>query len=218
MYQHRDWQGALLEFPVNKVVCVGSNYTRHIKEMGSVVAEEPVIFIKPETALCDIKQPISIPKDFGAVHHEIELAVLIGMPLKNADEDRVSRAIAGFAVALDLTLRDLQTKFKQAGQPWEKSKAFDGSCPISGFVPVNDLADPQAVTLSLSINGEQRQLGNTQEMITPILPLISYMSRFFTLRPGDIILTGTPEGVGPLVSGDMLRVGLNDLSLTTRVI
>ena len=94
------------------------------------------------------------------------------MPLKNADEDRVSRAIAGFAVALDLTLRDLQTKFKQAGQPWEKSKAFDGSCPISGFVPVNDLADPQAVTLSLSINGEQRQLGNTQEMITPILPLI----------------------------------------------
>ncbi|KLN96412.1 fumarylacetoacetate hydrolase family protein [Moellerella wisconsensis] len=218
MYQHRDWQGALLEFPVNKVVCVGSNYTKHIKEMGSVVAEEPVIFIKPETALCDIKQPISIPKDFGAVHHEIELAVLIGMPLKNADEDRVSRAIAGFAVALDLTLRDLQTKFKQAGQPWEKSKAFDGSCPISGFVPVNDLADPQAVTLSLSINGEQRQLGNTQEMITPILPLISYMSRFFTLRPGDIILTGTPEGVGPLVSGDMLRVGLNDLSLTTRVI
>ncbi|MEI9532533.1 fumarylacetoacetate hydrolase family protein [Moellerella wisconsensis] len=218
MYQHRDWQGALLEFPVNKVVCVGSNYTKHIKEMGSVVAEEPVIFIKPETALCDIKQPISIPKDFGAVHHEIELAVLIGMPLKNADEDRVSRAIAGFAVALDLTLRDLQTKFKQAGQPWEKSKAFDGSCPISGFVPVNDLADPQAVTLSLSINGEQRQLGNTQEMITPILPLISYMSRFFTLRPGDIILTGTPEGVGPLVSGDMLRVCLNDLSLTTRVI
>ncbi|MEI9751514.1 fumarylacetoacetate hydrolase family protein [Moellerella wisconsensis] len=218
MYQHRDWQGALLEFSVNKVVCVGSNYTKHIKEMGSVVAEEPVIFIKPESALCDIKQPISIPKDFGAVHHEIELAVLIGMPLKNADEDRVSRAIAGFAVALDLTLRDLQTKFKQAGQPWEKSKAFDGSCPISGFVPVNDLADPQAVTLSLSINGEQRQLGNTQEMITPILPLISYMSRFFTLRPGDIILTGTPEGVGPLVSGDMLRVGLNDLSLTTRVI
>lgn len=99
-----------------------------------------------------------------------------------------------------------------------KSKAFDGSCPISGFVPVNDLADPQAVNLSLSINGEQRQWGNTQEMITPILPLISYMSRFFTLRPGDIILTGTPEGVGPLVSGDMLRVGLNDLSLTTRVI
>lgn len=120
MYQHRDWQGALLEFPVNKVVCVGSNYTKHIKEMGSVAAEEPVIFIKPETALCDIKQPISIPKDFGAVHHEIELAVLIGMPLKNADEDRVSRAIAGFAVALDLTLRDLQTKFKQAGQPWKK--------------------------------------------------------------------------------------------------
>nr|WP_314265827.1 fumarylacetoacetate hydrolase family protein [uncultured Moellerella sp.] len=218
MYQHRDWQGALLDFPVNKVVCVGSNYAQHIKEMGSVQAEEPVIFLKPETALCDMNQAISIPKDFGAVHHEVELAVLIGMPLKNADEDRVSRAIAGFAVALDLTLRDLQAKYKAAGQPWEKSKAFDGSCPISGFMPVNNFGDAQNTLLSLSINGEVRQSGSTRDMITPILPLISYMSRFFTLRPGDVILTGTPAGVGPLVSGDMLRVGLNDLALTTRVI
>lgn len=113
MYQHRDWQGALLELPVSKVVCVGSNYGDHIKEMGGTQAPEPVLFIKPETALCDIRQPVAIPKDFGSVHHEIELAILIGTPLKQANEDRVARAIAGYGVALDLTLRDIQAECKK---------------------------------------------------------------------------------------------------------
>lgn len=189
MYQHRDWQGALLDFPVNKVVCVGSNYAEHIKEMGSTASVEPVLFINLKTALCDIRQPVSIPKDFGSVHHEIELAVLIGTPLKQASEDRVARAIAGYGVALDLTLRELQAGFKKAGQPWEKAKAFDGSCPISGFIPVAEFGDAQQADLSLTINGEIRQQGNTRDMITPIIPLISYMSRFFTLRAGDIVLT-----------------------------
>ncbi|MBC8945063.1 MULTISPECIES: fumarylacetoacetate hydrolase family protein [Xenorhabdus] len=218
MYQHKDWQGVLLNFPANKVVCVGSNYDKHIKEMGSDILEEPVIFIKPETALYDLCQPISIPEKLGAVHHEVELAVLIGSTLKNANEERVSQAIAGFAVALDLTLRDLQREFKQSGQPWEKSKAFDGACPISGFIPVNAFEDPQNIQLSLAVNGELRQNGNTCDMRMPIIPLISYMSRFFTLRPGDIILTGTPEGVGELKSGDVLNVSLNEHVLTTRVI
>nr|CBX73580.1 uncharacterized protein ycgM [Yersinia enterocolitica W22703] len=115
MYQHRDWQGALLDFPVNKVVCVGSNYAEHIKEMGSTTSVEPVLFIKPETALCDIRQPVAIPKEFGAVHHEVELAVLIGTSLKQANEDRAARAIAGYGVALDLTLRELQAGLKKAG-------------------------------------------------------------------------------------------------------
>ncbi|WP_323837155.1 fumarylacetoacetate hydrolase family protein [Photorhabdus africana] len=218
MYQHRDWQGALLDLPVNKVVCVGSNYAKHIKEMGSQPAEEPVVFIKPETALCDIYQPIAIPKDFGVVHHEVELAVLIGTPLKQANEERVGAAIAGFAVALDLTLRDLQSKFKKAGQPWEKSKAFDGSCPISGFIRISHFGDPWNVQFSLTVNNELRQNGNSNDMLTPIVPLISHMSHFFTLRPGDVILTGTPEGVGALKPGDVLKVTLNDNSLTTRVI
>lgn len=218
MYQHRDWQGALLDFPVSKVVCVGSNYSDHIKEMGSVTPPEPVLFIKPETALCDIRQPVAIPKGLGSIHHEVELAVLIGTPLKQANEDRVARAIAGYGVALDLTLRDLQAGFKKAGQPWEKAKAFDGSCPISGFIPVAEFGDPQNAELSLSINDELRQQGNTCDMINPILPLIAYMSRFFTLRAGDIILTGTPQGVGPMVSGDMLKISLNGKTLSTRVI
>ncbi|BEO76090.1 isomerase/hydrolase [Serratia marcescens] len=202
MYQHRDWQGSLLDFPVNKVVCVGSNYADHIKEMGSAVSVEPV----------------AIPKEFGAVHHEVELAVLIGTPLKQANEDRVARAIAGYGVALDLTLRDLQAGFKKAGQPWEKAKAFDGSCPMSGFIPVAEFGDPQNAELSLTVNDQLRQQGNTRDMITPILPLISYMSRFFTLRAGDIILTGTPQGVGPMASGDMLKISLNGKTLSTRVI
>ncbi|MEL5272455.1 fumarylacetoacetate hydrolase family protein [Serratia marcescens] len=218
MYQHRDWQGSLLDFPVNKVVCVGSNYADHIKEMGSAASVEPVVFIKPETALCDIHQPVAIPKEFGAVHHEVELAVLIGTPLKQANEDRVARAIAGYGVALDLTLRDLQAGFKKAGQPWEKAKAFDGSCPMSGFIPVAEFGDPQNAELSLTVNDQLRQQGNTRDMITPILPLISYMSRFFTLRAGDIILTGTPQGVGPMASGDMLKISLNGKTLSTRVI
>ncbi|WP_447872968.1 fumarylacetoacetate hydrolase family protein [Serratia fonticola] len=218
MYQHRDWQGALLDFPVSKVVCVGSNYSDHIKEMGSATPPEPVLFIKPETALCDIRQPVAIPKGLGSIHHEVELAVLIGTPLKQANEDRVARAIAGYGVALDLTLRDLQAGFKKAGQPWEKAKAFDGSCPISGFIPVAEFGDPQNAELSLSINDELRQQGNTRDMLNPILPLIAYMSRFFTLRAGDIILTGTPQGVGPMVSGDMLKISLNGKTLSTRVI
>ncbi|AUH00900.1 isomerase/hydrolase [Prodigiosinella confusarubida] len=218
MYQHRDWQGALLDVPVNKVVCVGSNYSEHIREMGSATPVEPVLFIKPETALCDMCQPVAIPKHLGSVHHEVELAVLIGTPLKQANEELVARAIAGYGVALDLTLRDLQANFKKAGQPWEKAKGFDGSCPISGFISVSEFGDPQQTELGLSINGEIRQQGNTRDMITPILPLIAYMSRFFTLRAGDIILTGTPQGVGPLQSGDILTITLNENTLNTRVI
>ena len=218
MYQHRDWHGALLDFPVNKVVCVGSNYADHIKEMGSQVSAEPVVFIKPETALCDIRQPIALPTGLGSVHHEIELAVLIGTPLKQATPDRVANAIAGYGLALDLTLRDLQSQFKAAGQPWEKAKGFDGSCPMSGFIPVSEFGDAQQAELRLLINGELRQEGNTRDMLTPVLPLIAYMSRFFTLKPGDVILTGTPEGVGPLASGDELEVGFNGLSLKTRVL
>ncbi|MFF6008990.1 fumarylacetoacetate hydrolase family protein [Rahnella sp. R3(2024)] len=218
MYQHRDWQGALLDFPVNKVVCVGNNYADHIKEMGSQVSAEPVVFIKPETALCDIRQPIALPTGLGSVHHEIELAVLIGTPLKQATPDRVANAIAGYGLALDLTLRDLQSQFKAAGQPWEKAKGFDGSCPMSGFIPVSEFGDAQQAELRLLINGELHQEGNTRDMLTPVLPLIAYMSRFFTLRAGDIILTGTPHGVGPLKAGDEICATLNGKDVTTRVI
>ena len=219
MYQHHNWQGALLDFPVNKVVCVGSNYANHIKEMGSATPTEPVLFIKPETAICDIRQPLSIPKNLGAVHHEIELAVLIGSTLKQATEQHVVHAIAGYGVALDLTLRDIQAGCKKAGQPWEKAKGFDNSCPLSGFIPVSEFnEDPQNVELKLMVNGVVRQQGTTADMIHKIVPLIAYMSQFFTLRAGDVILTGTPEGVGPMVSGDRLEISLGGHGVATRVL
>lgn len=219
MYQHHNWQGALLDYPVSKVVCVGSNYARHIQEMGSATPDEPVLFIKPETALCDIRQPLVLPQGLGSVHHEVELAILIGATLRQATDDHVRKAIAGYGLALDLTLRDVQGKMKKAGQPWEKAKGFDNSCPISGFIPVESFAgDAQNSTLTLKINGEVRQQGSTSDMIHKIVPLIAYMSRYFTLKAGDVILTGTPEGVGPLTSGDKLELGLNDLTLTTRVL
>ncbi|MGL4859355.1 MAG: fumarylacetoacetate hydrolase family protein [Enterobacteriaceae bacterium] len=218
MFHLHEWNGALLDLPAGKVVCVGSNYADHIKEMGSATPQEPVLFIKPETALCDIRQPIIIPVGLGEVHHEVELAVLIGMPLRQASEQRVKQAIAGYGIAMDLTLRDIQRSCKQKGQPWEKAKAFDGSCPISGFIPAGELTTPQKAQLTLSVNGVQRQNGNTEMMITAIIPLISYMSQFFTLRAGDIILTGTPAGVGPLSPGDAVTVGLNQYTINTRII
>lgn len=218
MYQHRNWQGELLELPAGKVVCVGSNYAKHISEMGSITPEEPVVFIKPETALCDLRQPLHLLTGFGEIHHETELAVLIGSTLQQASEAQVLPAIAGYGVALDLTLRSVQAGLKKKGQPWEKSKGFDNSCPVSGFVPAAEFSsDPQNTTLQLEINGEIRQSGNTRDMIHKIVPLIAYMSRFFTLRPGDIILTGTPEGVGPLNAGDALTVSFAGHAITTRV-
>ncbi|VTP63466.1 2-keto-4-pentenoate hydratase/2-oxohepta-3-ene-1,7-dioic acid hydratase (catechol pathway) [Serratia rubidaea] len=121
------------------------------------------------------------PKILARWHHEVELAVLIGTPLKQANEDRVARAIAGYGIALDLTLRDLQAGFKKAGQPWEKAKGFDGSCPISGFIPVAEFGDAQNAELTLNVNGEIRQQGNTRDMITPILPLIGLYEPFLHL-------------------------------------
>ncbi|MGG6099661.1 fumarylacetoacetate hydrolase family protein [Pantoea allii] len=219
MYQHRNWQGALLDYPVGKVVCVGSNYAKHIKEMGSATPTEPVIFIKPQTALCDMRQPLSIPDAFGEVHHEVELAVLIGTTLKQASDAHVAKAIAGYGVALDLTLRDLQAGLKKAGQPWEKAKAFDNACPLSGFIPTAEFSgDPQSTELKLVVNGEVRQHGNTADMIHKILPLIAHMSQYFTLHAGDVILTGTPEGVGPMHAGDTLEVSIAGHGISTRVL
>lgn len=219
MYLHHHWQGEPLDFPVNKVVCVGSNYARHIREMGGILPEEPVLFMKPETALCDLRQPISLPHGAGLVHHEIELAVLMGATLCQATEEHVNKAIAGYGVALDLTLREMQATLKKAGKPWEKAKSFDNACPVSGFIPSSEFTgDPQNSTLELRVNGEVRQKSSTAEMIYKIIPLIAYMSRFFTLREGDIILTGTPDGVGSLASDDVLQLSLNEKSIYTRVL
>jgi 2-keto-4-pentenoate hydratase/2-oxohepta-3-ene-1,7-dioic acid hydratase in catechol pathway len=209
-YQHVDINGAAIALPPGKVVCIGQNYQDHIAEMQSKTATEALFFIKPATALCALTPGFSIPAGRGAVHNETELAVLIAQPLKNADEQAVAAAIWGYSLALDLTLRDVQAQLKQLGRPWEIAKGFDHACPVAGFVAKAQVAQPQQLAFELSVNGQLRQQGNTAQMIRGINQQISEMSQHFTLLPGDIVLTGTPAGVGPLHSGDTLQLQLAD--------
>lgn len=215
-YKHHYQDGGPCDLPVGKVVCVGLNYAAHVKEMASKPTVEPMLFIKPPAALTPLADPLFIPEGLGSVHFETELAILIGSELSHCGEAEVPDAIAGLGVALDLTLRDLQTQLREAGHPWEKAKGWDGACPVSPFVRPDVLPDLQNIQLKLEQNGEVKQNGNTSRMLTPVLPLIAYMSRFFSLSPGDVILTGTPEGVGPLRPGDELLFSLNE-ALITRI-
>ena len=210
-YQHQFLDATPCNLPPGKVVCVGLNYAAHVAEMNSKNIGEPLLFIKPATALTPIQEPLRIPEGRGACHFESEMALLIGQPLKNCKEEDVIKSIAGIGIALDLTLRDLQKQLKAAGQPWEKAKGWDGACPISPFVKTEEVADLQDVDIKLWQNGELKQNGNTGQMITQVLPLITYITHFFTLLPGDVVLTGTPEGVGPLEVGDVLLLELHGL-------
>ncbi len=217
IYQHCYLDGSPLDFPVGKVVCIGRNYLDHIRELNNMVPETPILFMKPATALIALDQPIQLPVGRGGCHHEVELAVLVGRQLQNADAETACRAIAGYGIALDLTLRDLQNELKKKGYPWETAKAFDGSCPLSSFLKPEALPEPQATDLSLRVNGEIRQQGNTQQMMVSIFDLMAYISTYFTLQPGDVVLTGTPAGVRPLASGDRLILNLAGHEFTARV-
>lgn len=209
-YQHQDYRGQSIELPLGKVLCIGQNYQDHIAEMNSKTAPEALFFIKPNTAVVDITQPFVIPDQLGAVHNETELAVLIKAPLSKVTPEQVLDAVWGYGLALDLTLRDLQKKLKELGRPWEIAKGFDGACPVSGFIPAHELGDVQQLAFSLQVNAELRQQGDTRMMIRTVTQIISEMSEFFTLQPGDLVLTGTPAGVGPLNSGDQLELALAD--------
>lgn len=210
-YKHQYVDGTEANLPVGKVVCVGRNYADHAAELNNPVPTTPMLFIKPSTAVVPMAEPFEVPVDFGSVHFETEMAILIGQPLKNATHAEVGEAIAGVGLGLDLTLRDLQSKLKEQRHPWEKSKGFDGSCPLSVFldpVAVGDLQDQQ---IRLTVNGQLRQNGNSSFMLNKVYPLIAYMSHYFTLLPGDVVLTGTPAGVGEVNPGDNLLVELGDL-------
>ena len=209
-YQHQ-LDGKSLNLPVGKVVCVGRNYAEHAKELNNPVPTTPILFIKPSTAVVALEPGFTIPKDRGQCHHELEMAVLIGKPLKNADADTAKKAILGLGIGLDLTLRDLQNQLKEKSHPWEVAKAFDGANPLSGFIAAERITDPQNTVIELQVNGKMRQQGNTADMITPLYQLLAYMSRHFTLLPGDVVMTGTPAGVAALNSGDELVLRLAGL-------
>jgi 2-keto-4-pentenoate hydratase/2-oxohepta-3-ene-1,7-dioic acid hydratase in catechol pathway len=190
--------------PVGKMLCLGKNYERHAKEMGGDVPVEPVIFMKPSTALVRNGGTVLIPKISREVHHELELVVVIGQTVKDVSEERAMDYVFGYAVGLDMTLRDVQSRAKQRGEPWAVAKGFDTSAPISEVVLKERIPDPHDLTLSLTVNGERRQHGTTADMILTVPRIISYLSGIFTLERGDCIFTGTPEGVGPVVAGDRL--------------
>ncbi len=205
--------------PIGKILCIGRNYADHIKELGNEIPERPVIFMKPSSCVIGEGEEIVIPPYSSDCHHEAELALLVGTRGKEVPSDRALGHIAGYGVAIDLTLRDVQAEQKKKGLPWEIAKGFDTACPLSAFVPAREVADPQALSIRLSVNGETRQEGSTALMIHRIPELVSYLSSIFTLEPGDLILTGTPAGVGPLRSGDLVVAeisGVGRLSVTVR--
>jgi 2-keto-4-pentenoate hydratase/2-oxohepta-3-ene-1,7-dioic acid hydratase in catechol pathway len=217
-YCHGFVSGELARLPVGKIVCVGRNYAAHAAELGNPVPERPLLFVKPPSAAVDFEPVLCIPTDAGSVHHEIEIALLVGRELKDATPEQAQAAIAGIGLGLDLTLRELQDVLKAKGHPWEIAKGFDGACALGPFVPPDPALDLGALELRLSVNGRRRQAGSSAQMLTPILALLCLASRHFSLWPGDVLLTGTPSGVGPLKPGDRLTAELVGLSRLRTVV
>ncbi len=200
--------------PINKVVCVGRNYADHATELGNAVPTEPLLFIKPSSAVVSINNPIQLPNFGGNTHFEAELCIQIKHDLYNANLEEVKNAIAGVTLGLDLTLRDIQNKLKANGHPWERAKAFAGSCVLADWITVEELSAKflqlNQVHYQLDINDKIRQQGDTSLMLFPVYELLVDISHAFGLQAGDVVMTGTPKGVGVLNSGDKLKLQLTD--------
>ncbi len=198
-------------YRVGKIVCIGQNYLRHIDELSSKRSDTPVLFFKPSTSLLTEAYPIRLPDFSDEVHHEVELALLVGKLAKSISTDDWREYIVGAGIALDLTLRDLQSIAKERGLPWAVAKGFDGSCPVSEFISIDKIKNIQNLTIELRINGTLKQHGSTSEMIYPVGELLAYITKIFTLEPGDIVLTGTPAGVGKIKAGDRLEASITEI-------
>ena len=196
-----------------KIICIGRNYINHAKELNNPVPKEPVFFCKPDTAILPKKNPFVYPSFSNDVHHEVEIVVRINRLGKHIDEKFAHKYYNEIGIGVDFTARDIQQQCKEKGLPWEKAKAFDGSAPISQFYPLNEFGDINNLNFSLQVNGETRQQGNTKDMIFNINQIIAYISQFFTLKIGDLIYTGTPEGVGPININDKIDCFIEDKKL-----
>lgn len=191
-----------------KIICIGRNYAEHAKEMKADLPAEPVFFMKPDTAL--LKEPDFYLPDFTKdLHHEIELVLKISKAGKHIEERFAHKYYDEIGLGIDFTARDIQAKCKEKGLPWEKAKAFDNSAPIGNFIRKEELK-LNNIGFELKINGETRQKGNSSDLIFSFDKVISYVSKFVTLKTGDLIYTGTPEGVGPVKIGDKLEGFLNE--------
>ena len=199
---------------VSKIVCIGSNYAAHVSEMNSEASQptEPVIFLKPPSAIIHDGGEIILPVESIEIHHEVEVIVAIGETCSKVPMSAAQQYILGYGIGIDVTLRDLQAAAKSKGKPWSIAKGFDTSAPISEIVPVGPDHVADKMDFKLLVNGQQKQVGNTGSMIFTIPFMISYISKFFTLNEGDLIFTGTPEGVGPIVAGDVIEAELNEMA------
>lgn len=187
----------------SKIVCVGRNYAEHAKELGNPMPKEPLIFLKPPSAAIGDGEPIVLPRMSQRVEHEGEIAVVIGARLTRVSERQALDGIAGITCANDVTARDLQ----QTDGQWTRAKGFDTFCPVGPrVVPLKDLGDLGKLEVLCRVNGELRQHGKATDMAFPIPMVLSYISRIMTLEPGDLVLTGTPAGIGPLLAGDVVDV------------
>lgn len=205
----------------SKIIALGRNYMAHIKELQHEVPKEPLFFSKAASALIAHEEAIVIPEWLNTrVDHEAELAVIIGKTCKNVSEEEAMEYVAGYTILNDVTARDLQKEDIDHGNPWFRSKSIDTFCPMGPyFVPVDEIENPQDLEIQLKVNNEIRQYSNTKHMIFPIPKIISTISKYMTLHPGDIIATGTPEGVSPIKDNDLIEITIPKLgTLQNRVI
>jgi fumarylpyruvate hydrolase len=193
--------GSELRFPVHRIYCVGQNYREHAREMGDSGREPPFFFAKPPDAVTQATC-VPYPPMTQNLHHEVELVVALGRGGRNIEPGRASALVWGYAVGVDLTRRDLQAAAKPTGRPWTTAKGFDDSAPVSALQPVGPDGHPTSAAISLAVNGVPRQQGSIADMTWSVPEIIAELSRYFELRAGDLIFTGTPPGVGPLQPGD----------------
>ncbi|MEZ5756778.1 MAG: fumarylacetoacetate hydrolase family protein [Emcibacteraceae bacterium] len=207
------------KFPVNRIYCVGLNYVDHVREFGEDPAKiKPVYFMKPGDAVVANGVDVPYPSHTKNFHYEIELVVAIGKRASFVSEADAEDYIYGYAVGNDLTRRDMQLALKDKGMPWDPSKGFDRSAPISAIHPASVIGHPKQGRIWLSVNGDVKQDSDIDQMIAGTAKIISELSELYTLEPGDLIFTGTPSGIGPVVSGDLMEAGIDGIdTLTTRV-
>ncbi len=198
-----------------KIICIGRNYSEHIKELNSPVPAEPVFFMKPDSALLTRNRPFYLPDFSTNVHYEVELVLRISKLGRNIQKKFAATYFDAIGPGLDITARDIQERAKKQGLPWLIAKGFDQSAPIGKFLPKESFKDLNDISFHLDLNGKTVQQGNSSEMIFSFEDIISYISRFMTLRTGDLIFTGTPSGVGPLKIGDRLEAFIGDARLLT---
>ena len=199
-----------------KIICVGRNYVEHIKELNNEAPKDPVLFLKPDTAILLKKQPFFIPEFSNEVHHEVEILVKINRIGKHIDRKFAHKYYDEIGLGIDFTARDLQSKLKEKGLPWEKAKAFDGAAVVGSFLSKSDFKDINDINFRLEKNDEVQQRGNTSLMLWKIDTLIEYISKYFTLKIGDIIFTGTPSGVAKVNSNDILKGFIEEKELFSK--